>query len=223
MQAEKEKLFDVGDDSMKTMILPDLLNSEWASRSEMISDFKRTPYYTQLTHTCKTLNRSVIYESELHGLDHIERVILLGALIAWKVSLSDADMQLLMAACSYHDIGRIDDSVDHEHGRRSAEMLRDLRILPPALFTEEELQILYAIITVHSMSDTLKIDVAGRYHIAPRQMDRYLELMACLKDADNLDRVRVDDLDVSHLRHQISVDLAPFAKSLYARYMHVHE
>ena len=93
MQAEKEKLFDVGDDSMKTMILPDLLNSEWASRSEMISDFKRTPYYTQLMHTCKTLNRSVIYESELHGLDHIERVILLGALIAWKVSLSDADMQ----------------------------------------------------------------------------------------------------------------------------------
>ena len=40
MQAEKEKPFDVGDDSMKTMILPDLLNSEWASRSEMISDFK---------------------------------------------------------------------------------------------------------------------------------------------------------------------------------------
>ena len=113
---------------MKTMILPDLLNSEWASGSEMISDFKRTPYYTQLMHTCKTLNRSVIYESELHGLDHIERVILLGALIAWKVSLSDADMQLLMAACSYHDIGRIDDSVDNEHGRRSAEMLRDLRI-----------------------------------------------------------------------------------------------
>ena len=222
MQAEKEKPFDVGDDSMKTMILPDLLNSEWASGSEMISDFKKTPYYTQLMHTCKTLNRSVIYESELHGLDHIERVILLGALIAWKVSLSDADTQLLMAACSYHDIGRIDDSVDNEHGRRSAEMLRNLRILPPSLFSEEELHILYAIITVHSMSDTLKVDVARQYHIPSRQMDRYLELMACLKDADNLDRVRVDDLDVSHLRHQISVDLSPFAKSLYARYMLVH-
>ena len=52
-------------------------------------------------------------------------------------------------------------------------------------------------------------------------MDHYLELMACLKDADNLDRVRVDDLDVSHLRHRISVDLAPFAKVLYARYIHI--
>lgn len=207
---------------MKSIILPDLLNSEWASRSEMLSDFKKTPYYTQLMHTCKTLNRSVIYESELHGVDHIERVILLGALIAWKISLSDADTQLLMAACSYHDIGRIDDSVDDEHGRRSAEMLRDLSILPPSLFTDDELQILYAIITVHSMSDTLKVDVAEKYHIPTWQMDRYLELMACLKDADNLDRVRVDDLDVSHLRHQISVDLAPFAKSLYTRYMLVH-
>ena len=217
----KEKSFCVGDDSMKSIILPDLLNSEWASRSEMLSDFKKTPYYTQLMHTCKTLNRSVIYESELHGVDHIERVILLGALIAWKISLSDADTQLLMAACSYHDIGRIDDSVDDEHGRRSAEMLRDLSILPPSLFTDDELQILYAIITVHSMSDTLKVDVAEKYHIPTWQMDRYLELMACLKDADNLDRVRVDDLDVSHLRHQISVDLAPFAKSLYARYIHI--
>ena len=217
----KEKSFCVGDDSMKSIILPDLLNSEWASRSEMLSDFKKTPYYTQLMHTCKTLNRSVIYESELHGVDHIERVILLGALIAWKISLSDADTQLLMAACSYHDIGRIDDSVDDEHGRRSAEMLRDLSILPPSLFTDDELQILYAIITVHSMSDTLKVDVAEKYHIPTWQMDRYLELMACLKDADNLDRVRVDDLDVSHLRHQISVDLAAFAKSLYARYIHI--
>ena len=217
----KEKSFCVGDDSMKSIILPDLLNSEWASRSEMLSDFKKTPYYTQLMHTCKTLNRSVIYESELHGVDHIERVILLGALIAWKISLSDADTQLLMAACSYHDIGRIDDSVDDEHGRRSAEMLRDLSILPPSLFTDDELQILYAIITVHSMSDTLKVDVAEKYHIPTWQMDRYLELMACLKDADNLDRVRVDDLDVSHLRHQISVDLAPFAKSLYTRYIHI--
>ena len=206
---------------MRKLILPRLLNSEWASGYELLTQFKQTPYYTQLTDAYRNLDRSVIYESEVHGLDHIERVMLLGAVIAWKVSLNELDTLLLLTACSYHDIGRIHDGIDDDHGRRSSKKLRELSHLIPSALTGYDLRILFAIITAHSLSDKMKHDIAVRYHIPAEQKDRYLELAACLKDADNLDRVRLGDLDVSHLRHEVSIDLAPFAEELFARYLQV--
>ena len=204
---------------MSKLVLPNLLKSTWATGYELLTQFKQTPYYVHLTDAYRNLDRSVIYESEIHGLDHIERVMLLGAVIAWKVSLNGLDTLLLLTACSYHDIGRIHDGIDNDHGRRSAKKLRELSHLIPSALTGYDLRILFAAITLHSLSDTLKHDIAVRYRIPAEQKDRYLELAACLKDADNLDRVRLDDLDVSHLRHEISIDLAPFAKELYDRYL----
>ena len=181
----------------------------------------RTPYYSHLLQAYENLDTSVLYESGLHGPDHIERVMLLAAVIAWKVSLSDHDTQLLLTACSYHDIGRIHDGVDSDHGRRSAKKLRELSHLIPTALTGYDLRILFAAITLHSLNDELKHDIAVRYRIPAEQKARYLELSACLKDADNLDRVRQDDLDVSHLRHKESIDLAPFAQALFDRYRYV--
>ena len=206
---------------MSKLILPDLLNSAWASKYEMLTEFKKTSYYVQLTQAYESLDTSVLYASELHGYDHIERVMLLGAVIAWRVSLSDADTLLLMTACSYHDIGRVHDGIDDDHGRRSAKKLRELDFLIPSALTGYDLRILFAIITLHSLSDKMKYDIGVRYRIPEEQIGRYLELAACLKDADNLDRVPLDDLDVSHLRHEVSIDLAPFAKELYAKYTQV--
>ena len=203
---------------MKKPILPDLLNSTWAASFEMLAQFRNTPYYSHLLQAYETLDRSVLYESSLHGPGHIERVMFLGALIAWRVSLSEVDTQLLMTACSYHDIGRIHDGVDDDHGRRSAKKLREMAHLIPAELTGYDQRILFAIITAHSLSDKSKHDIALRYRIPAEQRARYLELAACLKDADNLDRVRLDDLDISHLRHEVSIDLVPFAKALYAKY-----
>ena len=206
---------------MNKLLLPDILNSAWAAEDELLSQFRQTPYYTQLLQAHNSLDTSVLYESGLHGPDHIERVMLLATLIAWRVSLSDHDTQLLLTACSYHDIGRVHDGIDDDHGRRSAKKLRELSHLIPSALSGYDLRILFAIITLHSLSDVLKHNVAVRYRIPAEQKDRYLELAACLKDADNLDRVRLDDLDVSHLRHEISIDLAPFAKELYNRYLQV--
>ena len=203
---------------MSKPILPGLLNSAWAASFDMLARFNKTTYYSQLMDAYENLDRTVLYESSLHGPGHIERVMLLGALIAWRVSLNEVDTQLLLTACSYHDIGRIHDGIDDDHGRRSAKILRELsHLIPPAL-TGYDLRLLFAIITAHSLPGADKHDIGMRYHIPAEQKDRYLELAACLKDADNLDRVRLGDLEMSHLRHEVSIDLAPFAKALYARY-----
>ncbi len=210
-------------DSMSKQILSSLLNSTWAASFEIFTQFKDTPYYSHLLHAYETLDRSVLYESSLHGPGHIERVMLLGALIAWRVSLCDIDTQLLLTACSYHDIGRMHDGVDDDHGRRSAKKLREMSHLIPPVLTGYDLRILFAIITAHSLPSADKYDIGVRYHIPTEQKDRYLELAACLKDADNLDRVRLGDLEISHLRHEVSVDLAPFARELYAKYTQGHK
>lgn len=208
---------------MSKPILPDLLNSAWETFYEMLARFKKTTYYSQLMDAYKSLDRSVLYESTLHGPGHIERVMLLGALIAWRVSLNEVDTQLLLTACSYHDIGRMHDGIDDDHGRRSAKELREMSHLIPQTLTGYDLRILFAIITAHSLPGADRHDIGVRYHIPAEQKDRYLELAACLKDADNLDRVRLGDLDVSHLRHEESIDLAPFAKELYAKYTQGHK
>ncbi len=51
----------------------------------------------------------------------------------------------------------------------------------------------------------------------PRDYPRTLELTRLLKDADNLDRVRLGDLKTRYLRHQGAKDVEPFAWRLIER------
>ena len=52
----------------------------------------------------------------------------------------------------------------------------------------------------------------------PQNLPRALELTRLLKDADNLDRVRLGDLDPRFLRHSSAKDLTGFAERLFQRY-----
>ena len=205
---------------MRTLIVPLILQSEWAAGLGLLTRFRETDYSSQLTRAYESLDLSVLYESLLHGPGHIERVLLFGALIAWQEGLDARDTALLLAACSYHDIGRIDDSRDKAHGARSAEKLqgpafRGLR----ASLTEQDFRILQAAVTAHSVSGRLMPEIGEACRVEAQQRARYLELAACLKDADGLDRIRLGDLDVSRLRHRSSRDLAFFAETLYHVYL----
>ena len=70
-----------------------------------------------------TLKRNELYKSWLHGQGHIERVIMLGALIAMGEGFSMDDTRLALFCCSYHDIGRSNDRRDDDHGTVSAGMI----------------------------------------------------------------------------------------------------
>ena len=48
----------------------------------------------------------------------------------------------------------------------------------------------------------------------PRDHEHW-PLVALLKDADGLDRVRLGDLDIRYLRHPQSVAMVPFAQRLF--------
>lgn len=159
----------------------------------------------------QTLNKEALYKSHIHGIHHIERVLFLSAVNACDLNLSAQDSRLCFLAASYHDTGRIDDSVDDAHGRRSAMKLPDL-----VSVTDEEMAILQAAITVHSMDDRNFANILSEYNVKDRE--RGLLIIKMLKDADNLDRVRVGLLDPSYLRLPNSKTLVSFAMDLYRYY-----
>ena len=200
-------------------VLQRILGSEWAKNSPILMQFRGSEYNSLLKAAMEQLDYAVLYKSWLHGTGHIERVILLGALIAWCEQLDESDTKLLLTACSYHDIGRINDRREDEHGRRAAAMLAGEKFyLHEHRIPESDRGTLYAMVTTHSLSDKKMPTVAQEYGLSEAEMPRYLNLAGCLKDADNLDRARLGDLDPTRLRHRSSRNLVLFAEALYREY-----
>ena len=114
-------------------------------------------------------------------------------------------------AASYHDVGRTFDGYDVDHGARSA-----LRLAELTGQTGEALQELQAAVTAHARPDREMEAVVASFH--PQNLPQALELTRLLKDADNLDRVRLGDLDPRFLRHSSAKGLTGFAERLFQRY-----
>jgi len=191
----------------------------WARENPRIDSLLKSEYGTLLIWAYETLDTSALYRSRVHGAGHIERVMLLGAMIAQALSLSMHESRMLLLCCSYHDIGRSNDWYDEEHGNVSAK-----KLMAPQLkrrfsgYSTEDFTIIQAAITAHSKRDKDMESVAQSYGITAGCMDRFLRIARCLKDADNLDRVRIKDLDTKHLRHSESVGMVSDAKWIFEQY-----
>lgn len=168
-------------------------------------------FYPLLLETLAQLDHSVLFVSKMHGLGHIERTILQGGFCAMEEGLDRPDTELLLLACSYHDVGRQNDWVDDLHGHRSAQ-----RIGAITGRTGEDLKLLQGAVDAHSRREpALRPTVEG---YAPADPDRAILLAQLLKDADGLDRVRIGDLDPSYLRKESSRKRAGLALEVFRRY-----
>ena len=119
-------------------------------------------------------------------------------------------LRQLFRAASYHDVGRTFDGFDIYHGARSA-----LRLERLTGQTGEPLKQLQAAVTAHSRPDRDMASVVASFQ--PADLDRAMTLTRLLKDADNLDRVRLGDLNPRFLRHESARSLAGFARRLFQR------
>jgi len=188
--------------------IPAMLFRGLLSGDEKIKALMDSRYGTRLLLAYATLDRAELYDSRWHGQGHIERVMLLGALIAMGEGFSDEDTKLALFACSYHDIGRIDDSKDDDHGTRSAERMvkRGITdILQP--IEDSHIALLQAAIATHSMHDSSLEQNMDKYAVPAHERERCRRICWCLKDADNMDRVRLNDLDPKYLRHESSKNM----------------
>ena len=201
--------------------MPDILNGTWEDSAGILSDFRRTQYCEKVLDVFAMLRTEELYQSCLHGQGHIERVILLGAILAWKESLQDLETATLIAACAYHDIGRIDDGVDREHGLRSAQKMLSLGLLDD--FTEIPTKyrpIIYAAVASHCIKAMEQPKMLQMFGVEDIQIARFLTVSNLLNSADRLDRVRLGDLDPEYLGSSAARGLVDFAEELYSEYLY---
>ena len=142
----------------------------------------------------------------IHGRGHACRVL------AWANHLARAsaqdgqavDLEAVRWAAVLHDVRRVSDGPDPEHGARAAAWVREhaQQILPPGLGAETVERIAYVV----------------RWHVPDDQDAPELtpELIV-LKDADSLDRVRLGPgrLDVRYLRTSLARELPAAAGRLW--------
>ncbi|MBR5832995.1 MAG: hypothetical protein IKY48_00270 [Bacteroidales bacterium] len=142
--------------------------------------------------------------NSIHGIDHVYRTMIGCAMIG---ALTQKPRAALLAFCGayIHDLARATDWVEDEHGANAAlnyfdkfNALWDKYELNPA----EREQIKEAV-RQHSIKETIQ-----------KGEDGY-DVMAILKDADALDRCRIDDLNPAYLRYQESCHLISYITHIY--------
>lgn len=190
-----------------------LNNDEWIKKYDFYEGFMESTYYDKLVEAYEKLNYDILFVSDIHGRDHIERVIFYTSLLAYAYKLDDDDTYVLINAASLHDTQRQNDGWDTEHGQRAAEMsipyAHDLK--------ESDLAILKAVIAAHSREDEI-MDETLREFIGENDFDRAKKLSKYFKDADGLDRVRINHLDPAYLRNEFSKGLVDFAYEFYDKF-----
>lgn len=134
----------------------------------------------------------LFHQSEIHGIDHLSRVLQLQELIsnAQEKEGMILNREALRWAAGLHDLGRFDDGIDPDHGCRGGEWIKYnmASTISPNIFES----VIY-LVTWHNIEDS--------------QIPRMTNEMAVLKDADALDRVRINDLDPARLRFEVSKGL----------------
>ena len=188
-----------------------LEQGDWGEDALRIQTLRAWEHYPLLLEAYHTLREEALFQSWIHGPAHIHRVLLLSALVCQGEGLEAEMVRQVLRAASYHDVGRTFDGYDIYHGARSALRLEELTGQ-----TGENLVELQAAVTAHSRPDRDMESVVASFH--PQNLPRALELTRLLKDGDNLDRVRLGDLDPRFLRHQSAKSLTDFAHRLFQRY-----
>lgn len=146
------------------------------------------------------------HPSTLHGQAHVTRVMVHAIRLVEATGQREHGPRL-WASVFLHDIARLHDDVCHRHGADAATRLRE----------EPELQRRLAEAGL-TKADYPAIDAAVTAHCAPKDVSRdhpQWPLIALLKDADGLDRVRFGDLVPRRLRYPEARGMVTFAQALF--------
>lgn len=196
-----------------------LKNKKIIRLKELIKIFKQSDRLPLFIQSMKAIKEEEIYKSDVHGISHNERVGFLSFAIGILEGLNEEDLRLVLELAKYHDVGRIDDSEDDLHGKRSSEKIDRLADWK----NEEELRILKTVSICHSIDDKEFEKIAKQNGI--KDVDRCKKIFLVLKDADALDRVRIKNngLDVNYLRTESAKNMILAAYELFENYKYAQK
>ncbi len=152
----------------------------------------------------------------IHGLSHTRRVLLLVLILAHLENASPRCSQLLSIIALYHDIGRTNDNFDPHHGRASCRKIKRLDLLDE-IENDTDREIINFVITNHCIEDTKAINKINKYDVKDKA--EAITLYNIFKDADGLDRIRINDLDIGQLRTESARNLPLLARQLLNSYL----
>ena len=170
-------------------------------------------YENKLQYYLDNLDEDILYQSWTHGKLHIIRTMTYGALIAQNENFTPLETDLLLLSCSYHDIGRIDDRYAPEHGTNSAKLIEEGKVEALNCYEGDYINIIKAAIAAHSDHDSNMELYLNRFKVIDKSL--FYKIARALKDADNLDRVRIGDLNTDYLRTETAKQLPDFAQDLF--------
>lgn len=149
------------------------------------------------------------HPTDAHGEQHVHRVICLGLLLARSMGWAHI-MPEVWAAAYLHDLRRVRDGVDPEHGLRAAEAAAEFEAFFIRAGVRDLRSVIYAV-EQHDEPDSFN-------HFKPEKDSE--RILCVLKDADALDRVRFGNtasgLDTRFLRLPRSYNFVGIASHLFS-------
>ncbi|MBR0339455.1 MAG: DUF1810 family protein [Alistipes sp.] len=142
----------------------------------------------------------------IHGIGHIYRTMV-GCAYLGLLLERPRDGFLAFCGAYIHDLARLTDFIEPEHGANAAKHYFDKfnALWNKYNITEEEREFIRDAVTQHSGHRWMK------------RSDKGYDVMAILKDADALDRCRLGDLNVEWLRYAESRSLVELIAKIYSR------
>jgi hypothetical protein len=142
--------------------------------------------------------------SDLHGIMHTFRVMFNCLLIGSKINDIE-NTKVSFSAAYIHDLSRRHDGYCEQHGKFSIdENFEKYKSLFLSIgLNDDNLESLKLAVIYHSLREELN---KNHKHYKP---------VSLLKDADALDRVRIDDLDIKYLRYSESKNIVKISENLY--------
>ncbi|MFY0602749.1 MAG: HD domain-containing protein [Flavobacteriaceae bacterium] len=150
-----------------------------------------------------------LYAIGIHGIEHSYRVYQLIQKLCDLETISKSERLQLEFCAFFHDIGRINDLVDITHGFKSFEKLEKYNFFGLNNFNNSTVQY---IIQNHCIDDKNAISNSKNYKLNKPERAEFLILL--FKDADGLDRFRLQDFDEKYLRISRSSNLIDFARKI---------
>ena len=187
-----------------------------------------TTMSTNLLETTNSLQELYPLDTKNHNMGHIERVMLLSQAIGTSVLKKENDaidqeaLNMLTQCAKYHDFGRMNDTIDNGHGKRSAEKM--VPYLEKQGYSKEQIHMMQVAVEYHEYEDNEQIfdKLCQFYQISEEAKERTKQIAICLKDADALDRTRFHKesakLDKSRLRTEPAKELISTATQLVDYY-----
>lgn len=194
-------------------IIDILENEDWIRSYPFIDDFMKSEYYDILKDTYDRLNTDILFDSNIHGKDHIERVIFFTHLLAYHYGLDKKDTDVLRNAASLHDTKRVNDGWDTDHGHRAA-----VESIGHSYADKSDDRVIQAVIAAHAADDKIMDETLREFINEDDDFERTKRLAKYFKDSDGLDRVRINHLNPDYLRNDFSKDLVDLAYELFDRF-----